>query len=290
MKRQYFLIIAMLFLFSGLSQSGKVMDQLTLDSKILKGERKFAVYLPPDYDTSTRSYPVLYLLHGHTDDQTGWIQFGEVHRITDNAIKNGKATPMVIIMPDADTGQPGYTNAISGKWNYEDFFFEEFMPHVEKRFRIKRNKRFRAISGLSMGGGGSFLYALHRPDLFSSVAPISASLGPQTVDEMKIFSYVDYWGYSESNYNKSDYEKFNKLNNPLYLVDQEDSKTLNSIRWYIDCGDDDYLYKNNSLMHLKMREKGVNHEYRVRDGEHSWSYWRSALPSVLEFISQKFHQ
>ena len=290
MKRQYFLIIAMLFLFSGLSQSGKVMDQLTLDSKILKGERKFAVYLPPDYDTSTRSYPVLYLLHGHTDDQTGWIQFGEVHRITDNAIKNGKATPMVIIMPDADTGQPGYTNAISGKWNYEDFFFEEFMPHVEKRFRIKRNKRFRAIAGLSMGGGGSFLYALHRPDLFSSVAPISASLGPQTVDEMKIFSYVDYWGYSESNYNKSDYERFNKLNNPLYLVDQEDSKTLNSIRWYIDCGDDDYLYKNNSLMHLKMREKGVNHEYRVRDGEHSWSYWRSALPSVLEFISQKFHQ
>ena len=290
MKRQYFLIIAMLFLFSGLSQSGKVMDQLTLDSKILKGERKFAVYLPPDYDTSTRSYPVLYLLHGYTDDQTGWIQFGEVHHITDNAIKNGKATPMVIIMPDANTGQPGYTNAISGKWNYEDFFFEEFMPHVEKRYRIKRNKRFRAIAGLSMGGGGSFLYALHRPDLFSSVAPISASLGPQTVDEMKIFSYVGYWGYSESNYNKSDYERFNKLNNPLYLVDQEDSKTLNSIRWYIDCGDDDYLYKNNSLMHLKMREKGVNHEYRVRDGEHSWSYWRSALPSVLEFISQKFHQ
>ena len=290
MKHQYFLIIAMLFLFSGLSQSGKVMDQLTLDSKILKGERKFAIYLPPDYDTSTRSYPVLYLLHGYTDDQTGWIQFGEVHRITDNAIKNGKATPMIIIMPDANTGQPGYTNAISGKWNYEDFFFEEFMPHVEKRFRIKRNKRFRAIAGLSMGGGGSFLYALHRPDLFSSVAPISASLGPQTVDEMKIFSYVGYWGYSESNYNKSDYERFNKLNNPLYLVDQEDSKTLNSIRWYIDCGDDDYLYKNNSLMHLKMREKGVNHEYRVRDGEHSWSYWRSALPSVLEFISQKFHQ
>ncbi len=266
------------------------MDQLTLESRILKGERKFAVYLPPDYDTSTRSYPVLYLLHGYTDDQTGWIQFGEVHHITDNAIKNGKATPMIIIMPDANTGQPGYTNAMSGKWNYEDFFFEELMPHVEKRFRIKRNKRFRAISGLSMGGGGSFLYALHRPDLFSSAAPISASLGPQTVNEMKNFSYVGYWGYSESNYNKSDYERFNKLNNPLYLVDQEDSKTLNSVRWYIDCGDNDYLYKNNSLMHLKMREKGVNHEYRVRDGEHSWSYWRSALPSVLEFISQKFHQ
>ena len=152
----------MLFLFSGLSQSGKVMDQLTLDSKILKGERKFAVYLPPDYESSNRSYPVLYLLHGYTDDQTGWIQFGEVHHITDTAIKEGKATPMIIIMPDADTGIPGYANSINGKWDYEDFFFEELMPHVEKRFRIKRNKRFRAVAGLSMGGGGSILYAFHR--------------------------------------------------------------------------------------------------------------------------------
>ena len=104
----------MLYFFTGFSQSGKVMDELTFNSKILKGERKFAVYLPPDYDTSSRSYPVLYLLHGYTDDQTGWIQFGEVHHITDKAINNGKATPMIIIMPDANTGQPGYTNALSG--------------------------------------------------------------------------------------------------------------------------------------------------------------------------------
>ena len=277
----------MLFLFSGLSQSGKVMDQLTLDSKILKGERKFAVYLPPDYDTSTRSYPVLYLLHGHTDDQTGWIQFGEVRHITDNTIKKGKATPMVIIMPDADTGQPGYTNAISGKWNYEDFFFEELMPHVEERFRIKRNKRFRAIAGLSMGGGGSFLYALHRPDLFSSVAPLSASLGPQKVEEMKEFTYL---GYTSANHNKEDFENYNKRNNALHLLDQLNLKALNSVRWYIDCGDDDFLFEANSLMHIKMRKKGVKHEFRIRDGGHNWTYWRSALPSVLEFIAQKFHQ
>ena len=230
---------------------------------------------------------MLYLLHGHTDDQTGWIQFGEVHHITDNAIKNGKATPMVIIMPDADTGQPGYTNAISGKWDYEDFFFEELMPHVEKRFRIKRNKRFRAIAGLSMGGGGSFLYALHRPDLFSSAAPLSASLGPQKVEEMKEFTYL---GYSSSNHNKEDFENYNKRNNALYLVDQISLKTLNSVRWYIDCGDDDFLYEANSLMHIKMRKKGVKHEFRIRDGGHNWTYWRTALPSVLEFISQKFHQ
>jgi S-formylglutathione hydrolase FrmB len=102
-------------------------------------------------------------------------------------------------------------------------------------------------------------------------------------------SYLAYWGYSKSNINKSDFEKFKKKNNPLYLIDQIDQKTLNSVRWYIDCGDEDHLYKNNVLMHIKMREKGVKHEFRVRDGGHNWDYWRSALPSVLEFISKKFH-
>ena len=192
-------------------------------------------------------------------------------------------------MPDAGTGQMGYTNAISGKWNYEDFFFEEFMPHVENLYRIRKNKRYRAICGLSMGGGGSFLYALRRPDLFSSAAPLSASIGPQNIEQMDDYSYLAYWGYSKSNINKSDFEKFKKKNNSLYLIDQMDQKILNSVRWYIDCGDEDHLYKNNVLMHIKMREKGVKHEFRVRDGGHNWDYWRSALPSVLEFISKKFH-
>ena len=140
-----------------------------------------------------------------------------------------------------------------------------------------------------MGGGGSFLYALRHPDLFSSAAPLSASIGPQNIDQMDDHSYLAYWGYSKSNINKSDFEKFKKKNNALYLIDQMDQKTLNSVRWYIDCGDEDYLYKNNVLMHIKMREKGIKHEFRVRDGDHNWDYWRSALPSVLEFISKKFH-
>ena len=270
-------------------QNGKVIDELIINSKILKGDRKFAVYLPPDYDSSNRSYPVLYLLHGLGDNQSAWIQFGEVLHTTDKAINSGIATSMIIIMPDAGTGQMGYTNAISGKWNYEDFFFEEFMPHVENLYRIRKNKRYRAISGLSMGGGGSFLYALRRPDLFSSAAPLSASIGPQNIEQMDDYSYLAYWGYSKSNINKSDFEKFKKKNNSLYLIDQMDQKILNSVRWYIDCGDEDHLYKNNVLMHIKMREKGVKHEFRVRDGDHNWDYWRSALPSVLEFISKKFH-
>ena len=75
-------------------------------------DRKYAIYLPPDYETSQRSYPVLYLLHGAGDDQTGWVQFGEVLTIADEAINAGAATPMIIVMPDANTGKRGYVNDV----------------------------------------------------------------------------------------------------------------------------------------------------------------------------------
>ena len=161
----------------------KVFDNLTMKSEILNMERNYAVYLPPDYETSSRSYPVLYLLHGLGDNQTGWIQFGEVKKIADSSIINGNATPMIIIMPDANTGKIGYFNIPSQDWMYEDFFFEELMPYVESKYRIKSDKRFRAISGLSMGGGGTLTYALHRPDLFSAAAPLSSATGSLDVDE-----------------------------------------------------------------------------------------------------------
>ena len=285
MKSTCFKLILIFSFFFSSAQHGKVMDDLSLNSKILKSERKFAVYLPPDYQNSTRSYPVLYLLHGYTDDHTGWVQFGEVLHIADKAIISGEATSMIIVMPDADTGLPGYTNSISGKWNYEDFFFEEFMPRVEERFRIKKEKQFRAISGLSMGGGGSFLYALRRPDLFSSAAPLSAWMGPKNLDEMQQFADRENIKFDEKNL-----EDFLNTNNPLRIIDQMDTKDLNTVHWYIDCGDDDFLYEGNSHMHIKMRDKKVNHEFRIRDGGHSWTYWRTALPNVLSFISDHFHR
>src|ERR1044071_9381194 len=106
--------LALIFPAITFAQSGKVFDNLSLKSKILNMDRKYAIYLPPDYETSQRSYPVLYLLHGGGDDQTGWVQFGEVLNITDKAIKEGIATPMVIIMPDGNTGRRGFFNDIKG--------------------------------------------------------------------------------------------------------------------------------------------------------------------------------
>lgn len=286
MKKIFSFIMVFIPVLSISAQTGKVMDNLSMKSQILKMERKYAIYLPPDYETSQRSYPVLYLLHGAGDDQTGWVQFGEVLQIADKAIKSGKATPMIIIMPDANTGKRGYVNDFKNEWRYEDFFFQEFMPFVEKTWRIKGEKRFRAIAGLSMGGEGTFIYALHHPELFSSACPLSAATGPQNIEEMP--KYRLWPGIEDIPADRK--EDYFKKYSVLSLIENMPDNQKRAVRWYIDCGDDDFLYEGNAIVHISMRKKEIPHEFRIRDGGHTWTYWRTALPVVLEFVSMSFHQ
>lgn len=286
MKKLICLFTTLLLLVTTFAQpGGKVSDNLLMPSKILKMDRKFAIYLPADYETSDRSYPVLYLLHGAGDDQSGWVQFGEVKSIADKAIQEGKCTAMIIVMPDGNTGQRGYFNSPMGDWNYEDFFFQEFMPYVEKTYRVRAEKRYRAISGLSMGGGGTFMYALHHPELFSSACPLSAYAGPISLEEAATRWEKQYPGIS-----KEDQVKYFAKHSALELINNMPDDQKKAVRWYVDCGDDDFLYEGNSLIHIAMCKKEIPHEFRIRDGAHNWTYWRESLPTVLEFVSQAFHQ
>ena len=287
MKKSYLSLAVLYAMLPALAfaQTGKVFDELSMTSDILEGERKYAIYLPPDYETSQRSYPVLYLLHGGGDDQTGWVQFGEVLHIADKAIREGKATPMIIAMPDANTGRRGYFNDVRGEWRYEDFFFEEFMPYIESTYRIKGEKRYRAVAGLSMGGGGSFMYALHHPELFSSACPLSASTGPLSLEDAK-----NRLSRMNQDITDAEVEAYYNQQSALALIENIPDDQKSAVRWYIDCGDDDFLYEGNALVHTGMRKNEIPHEFRTRDGGHSWAYWRTALPEVLAFISQAFHQ
>lgn len=285
MKNTSLLLMLVVMAALAQAQGSKVYDDLSMKSKILNMDRKYAIYLPPGYESSQRNYPVLYLLHGGGDDQTGWVQFGEVQHIADKAIAEGGATPMIIVMPDANTGKRGYANNVNNTWRYEDFFFQELLPYVEKTYRIKADKHYRAIAGLSMGGDGSFTYALHHPELFSSACPLSAGTGPLTLDVAKTRWTKEIPGVSED-----DITAWYKRQSVLELVNNMPDTLKKSVRWYIDCGDDDFLYEGNSLVHIAMRKKEIPHEFRTRDGAHNWTYWRTALPEVLAFVSQAYHQ
>jgi enterochelin esterase-like enzyme len=282
-----------------MAQTGKVFDNLTLNSKILNMDRKYSVYLPTDYETSNRSYPVLYLLHGLGDNQTSWIQFGEVNLIADKAIKEGKSTAMIIVMPDATTGRSGYFNTLRGDYRYEDFFFQEFIPYIEKTYRIRGEKQFRAISGNSMGGWGTIIYSLHHPEMFAAACPLSAYIRVRNdnsdrspADAIMHRITADFFWTSADTVGISS-ERINSYDNQLdafYLVENMLLNQRAQIRWYIDCGDDDFLYEGNSLFHIALRKKDIPHEYRVRDGAHGWKYWREALPEVMDFVTQGFRR
>ena len=272
---------------SGFSQTGKVMESLKFQSSLVNYPVEYSIYLPPDYQTSNRSYPVLYLLHGYSDDETGWIQFGEANMIADKGIANGDYPPCIIVMPDGKV--TWYCNSYDGKDPWEDMFVKEFIPFIEKEYRIRVQKEFRAIAGLSMGGNGALLLSMRHPDLFSSCVAMSA--GTFTDEEiLGDKTYDQYFGNIYGPKTKDAVSDQWKAYSPLYLLDSVDKEKLKSIRFYIDCGDDDFLYKGNSALHVKMRDLGIPHEYRVRNGSHEWSYWRTGLYDGLKFISEKFHR
>ena len=275
------LILCLLVNLAGYSQSA-VFESLSFDSQKLGRKVSYSIYLPSDYNTSKRNYPVLYLLHGYTDNETNWIHMGQMKTIADRAIANEEAVPMIIVMPDAwDTW---YVNQYDGKVPYEYMFFEELIPYMEKTYRVRSNQESRAIAGLSMGGYGSFLYSLHHPDMFCACAPLSAAVFDDSVmDTRKAKSHKDLFnrlfGPGDEHWHKNSVEKI--------LSDWDENK-LPNIRYYIDCGDKDGLLEGNFQVHQIMRQKNIKHEFRVRSGGHSWTYWRTALPEVLKFVSQTF--
>jgi S-formylglutathione hydrolase FrmB len=137
-----------------------------------------------------------------------------------------------------------------------------------------------------MGGEGTFIYALHHPELFSSACPLSAATGPKDTSEMKNYRL---WGPGDNISTTEKYAYFQKYS-VLYLIENMPDDQKKAVRWYIDDGDDDFLYEGNCLVHIAMRKKEIPHEFRIRDGAHTWTYWRASLPSVLEFVSMSFHQ
>ncbi len=269
----------------------RLLESMVLNSSLLNQPVKYSIYLPPDYYISNRRYPVVYLLHGYTDNETGWVQFGEADRIVDEQIKSGELPPMIIVMPDG--GVTWYMDDYQGKVRYETMFVQELIPHVDSTYRTRTQRDYRALSGLSMGGHGSLLLAMHHPDLFGSCAALSAA----------VFTEEGIATMADDRYNNVFASLFSgpvrgqerltthyKRNSPLTLARSAPEGDLKRVRWYFDCGDDDFLSAANAQLHLELLNRKIPHEYRVRDGAHTWPYWRTGLPDALKFIATSFRR
>ena len=255
----------------------------SVQSAILGEEVAYNLYLPAGYDeTASVRYPVIYLLHGLYGSHVDWATAGHMKDVVDELIASGECRPVIIIMPDA--GDPDVHNNWNGYFNmpghnYEDFFFKEFIPAVEARYPILSDKGTRAVMGLSMGGGGSTVYAQRHPELFSSCYSMSGWLDNPEPDERMPKDKLYLVSKAVHDHSAIDF---------VAGADDATLEKLRTVKWFFDCGDDDFILELTIRMYQTMRQKGVPAELRVRDGWHSWEYWHTALRFSLPFASRNF--
>lgn len=233
-------------------------------SAIVGDQRDIRVYTPPGYDPARKEpYPVLYLFHGITDETSAWTTAGRENVILDNLIAQGKAKPMIIVntlgygAPEMfDQGAGAYTKEALKK-NEELFvgsFLKEVIPMVEKLYHTSSNKKYRAVAGLSMGGGQSLDVGLNNPDLFSYVGGFSSAVILLDPDYAKAFPALD-----------------ESINKKLKLV-------------WIAIGKDDFLIESNRKYKAWLESKNIKFMYKETEGVHSYNVWRRYLTDFSQLL------
>ncbi len=258
-----------------------------VDSKILSRPVPYCIFLPPSYDTSpTRRYPVLYFLHGLGENEQvllntdGW-------QIIEQAWADKSLGEFVIVAPAA--GRTFYINSKDGKVRYEDFFIHEFIPIIEKNYRIRSERSSRGLDGISMGGYGALRFAFKYPQLFGSVSAHSAALieRPPTVQinpqqEAAVTRLVgSAFGvpFDRAYWNRE---------SPFTIV-KERPKPV-GLKVYFDCGTEDSFGFNVGAeeFHKLLDSRGIPNDFHLYPGGHDWMYFAAHLPQSLEFESQAF--
>ncbi len=248
------------------------VEHLYFHSDILGVDKNFSVHLPRSYaQNPERRYPVVYMLHGAGENDWEWanISVPMIGEAIASATNDGSATDCIIVFPNAnEQGHMGYFN--QDGWKYEDYFFKELIPLIDKRYRTIADKGHRAIGGLSMGGGGSFNYGMRHPELFSSVYAISAAVSPAAFDTAQANPDV-----LPSNMNGGSYT-------------QAQIEAAKSVNFVLDCGDDDFLFDANVATYQQMKKAGMKVQFRAYDGPHASFYWYDALRRALIYFTRHF--
>ncbi|MEM9161193.1 MAG: alpha/beta hydrolase family protein [Verrucomicrobiota bacterium] len=248
----------------------------------------YAVYLPEAYDEGGERLPVLYLLHGGGGNELSWVDKGEIKRHADVAIGEGILSPMIFVMPAANRSR--YINNYDRSVRYEDFFMEEFIPHIESVFHVVRGREGRILMGSSMGGYGSVVLAMKHPSEFLACVSF---MGSFCEDDRVLAMSTAEWNESTrgSVYGRDlgKHDRFTdhyRSNDPCHLIDRAEASLLRSVAWYLDCGDDDFRLSGNMRFFQRMRSLSVPIELRVRDGGHGMGYARGGLRGSFAFIAK----
>ena len=288
----FFLFFLSLAVSLSAQERGRI-DCNVLNSRILKQAVHYCVELPPGYDSNgsqhaLRSYPVLYFLHGLGENEQTLFNSGGWNLIEDLRQQN-KIVDFLIVVPDGR--RSFFINSADGSVRYSDFFLGEFMPYIEKKYRIRSERATRAITGISMGGYGALRYAFSHPELFSSVSAQSAALITESPENLSV---AERAGTSLGSllgpvFGQPIDAPHWKENSPFDLA-RKNRSGVRKLAIYFNCGqDDDFGFeKGAAALHQELQTAGIAHEYHLYPGDHSISYFLTHLGETLEFHSRAF--
>jgi len=287
--RLFFLVL----LIAGSAAAQSRIDCSALNSQILKQVVHYCVYLPAGYDASAaqhpaKRYPLLYFLHGLGDNEQTLFNGGG-WTLLDDLRNQHKMGDFLIVSPEGR--RSFYINSADGAVRYNDFFLQEFIPQIERKYRICAGRAGRAISGISMGGYGALRFAFAHPELFSAASAQSAALitaSPQTLDSASLTG-APLAGVLAPVFGKPINVAHWNENSPFVLA-KKNAAALRKLAIYFNCGqDDNYGFeKGAAALHEELQREGVKHEYHPYPGDHSLTYFLSHFAEVMEFHSKAF--
>jgi enterochelin esterase family protein len=249
--------------------------QVWYNSSTLGMQRRMHVYTPPGYDVGSDPLPVLYLLHGAGDDDSGWSTVGRAGFIIDNLLAEGKSKPMIVVMPNGSLPRPTdlprfapqaipSPEARAAREAFQNRFVDELLkeviPAVEKNFRVQTGAAHRALAGLSMGGGQTMRVVMQHPDQFAYVAVWSAGL---------------FGGNAE---------EFEKRNEAFFQSADRVNQSIKSFT--ITVGDRDFALSGSRSLAELLEKHGIRHELKITGGGHTWINWRRYLHELAPKLFQ----
>jgi S-formylglutathione hydrolase FrmB len=259
---------------------------VSLPSKILARTVPYCVLLPPSYDAEkTRHYPILYLLHGLGDNEQMLIHSGGMNLVED-LWEQHELGEFLIVTPAG--GASFYIDSYDGKRRYEDFFLQEFIPGVEKRYRAQARRSTRGIAGISMGGYGALHIAFRHPQLFAAVGAHSAALienmpnisaqNSRQLTRLRVLGDAFGSPFDPAFWNRND---------PVTIAR---ATNLAGLKIYFDCGsEDDYGFDAGAeALDKLLTSRHIAHEFHLYPGGHNWGYFAEHLPALLEFLFHVF--
>lgn len=268
MKR--FSIIILTTLICQFTFSINQVDTVLISSPKMKKEVKSVIILPENY-TKKKHYPVVYLLHGYSDNATKWVK-------TVPSIKNlSTAHQLIIVCPDGGFSSWYFDSPIDSSFQYETYVTKDLVGYVDDHYSTITDKSGRAITGLSMGGHGALYLAIRHRDLFAHAGSMSG--GVDLLGSKRKYDIAKRIGTYESQ--PEEWSKRSIVN----MVDSLKNKELDLI---IDCGVSDFFYDINVNLHNKLLSLKIDHDFTERPGAHNWNYWTNAIEYQLLFFDRCF--